>query len=230
MMNNLPKHVAFIMDGNARWAKINNVTKAAGHKAGSMTAKMVVETCLKIGIKYVTLYTFSSENWQRPVGEIKILMNLLTLYIKREIKNIISYGVKLNVVGNRSNLPDSLNLLLDNAIEETKNNDKMSLSLAISYGGRQEIIDACQKVINNGVDIVTEELFKDYMYDPCMPDVDLMIRTGGMLRISNFLLWQMAYAELLFLEKYWPDLLPEDIERAIDDYQLRIRNFGARSD
>lgn len=229
-MKNKLQHIAIIMDGNNRWAKENDLPKAAGHKKGAKAAKEVVKHVAELGIPYCTLFAFSSENWQRPKGEVSILMSLLRYYVKNEINYLHKNNVRLKVIGQVERLDDSLSKDITNAVELTKDNTALTLCLAFSYGGRNEIVDACQKILDSGAKMVDEELFASNLYDPEMPDVDMLIRPSGVSRISNFLLWQSAYAELFFIEKKWPDFTPQDIDLCIKEYNSRIRTFGRRED
>jgi len=222
------KHLAIIMDGNARWAKAVGVSKAEGHKKGSEAAKRILPIAAELNIPYLTLYAFSSENWQRPEDEVSTLIKLLAYYVKTETKSMHKNGVRLKVIGNLARLPQDLKNQIGKAVELTKHNDKLTLCLAFSYGGRSEIVEACRSAMVAGDKDISEETFSKYLYDPEMPDVDLLIRTSGVLRMSNFLLWQSAYAELYFLDKCWPDFGKEDLVAAIEDYSQRTRNFGGR--
>lgn len=222
----LPIHLAIIMDGNGRWSKQYSLPKKAGHKKGADSAKKIVEYCKKIGIKYLTLYTFSSENWYRPEAEVSDLMDLLRNYLKSDIKKLVNEGIKILVIGDKSKLAQDIQDLIVEVEAASKNND-FTLLLAISYGGRDEIQNAatlmCKDAIqNNNTDLKIE----DYLYTRNVPYPDLLIRTGGDYRISNFLLWQIAYAELYFTEKLWPDFEHNDIDEAISSYRERIRKFG----
>jgi len=221
-------HLAIIMDGNARWAELHGKTKAEGHKKGAETAKALLPVAAKLGVKYLTLYAFSSENWQRPADEVSVLINLLSYYVKSETKILNENGIKLKIIGNLTKLSGNLQEKILKAVEATKDNNKMTVTIAFGYGGRDEIIQACQKIIDSEVKTITEEQFKNFLYDPEMPDVDLLIRTGGLFRISNFLLWQIAYAELFFSNKFWPDFTEQDLQTAITDYSNRKRSFGVR--
>ena len=221
-------HLAIIMDGNARWAKQHNKAKAEGHKRGAEAAKSLIPHMTRLGIKYLTLYTFSSENWQRPADEVSILMSLLSRYILNETKILTKYGIKLKVIGHLEKLPNSLQQKIKVAVDNTKDNEQATLCIAFSYGSRAEIVDAFAKAAYEGETKITEDNFKNFLYDPKMPDVDLLIRTGNVYRISNFLLWQLAYAELYFSDKFWPEFTINDLELALEDYSNRQRNFGAR--
>ncbi|GAB4165760.1 MAG: polyprenyl diphosphate synthase [Rickettsiaceae bacterium] len=221
-------HLAIIMDGNARWAKTQGKTKAEGHKKGAEVAKALLPHLSRLGINYLTLYAFSSENWQRPEEEVSILISLLSQYILNETKLLNKYGIRLKVIGNLSRLSAALQLKIAAAVKDTANNTNTTVCVAFSYGGRSEIVDACQKVISSEIQQVTESNFKNFLYDPEMPDVDLLIRTSGVYRISNFLLWHLAYAELYFLDKFWPEFTIYDLEKAIENYSARQRTFGIR--
>lgn len=223
-------HLAIIMDGNARWARERGLPKSDGHKKGAETAKSLLPAATKLGIKYLTLYAFSSENWRRPASEVSILLKLLSYYVKNETKILSKYQIKLRVIGNLEKLSPTLKEEINNAVALTKNNNKMIVTIAFGYGGRAEIVDACQKAIDSGAQKMSEENFAKFLYDPEMPDVDLLIRPGGLYRISNFLLWQIAYAELYFTEKYWPDFNEDDLKAAIEDFKQRKRSFGGRID
>lgn len=226
---NKVNHLAIIMDGNARWALEKGLPKSEGHRAGANRAKKLLPDFIALNIPYVTLYTFSSENWRRSKTEVTFLLKLLRDYLKNETASLHKNGVKIKIIGRLDLLDTALQKQIHDAIELTKhNNNKITLCLAFSYGGRAEIVDACQKIINSGKTEISENEFANYLYDPEMPDVDLLIRTSGVCRISNFLLWQAAYAELYFLPKYWPDFDTQDILDALNDYSRRKRNFGAR--
>lgn len=227
-MNYNIKHLAILMDGNARWANANNLTKAEGHKQGIEVAKKLIPVISEIGIPYLTLYAFSWENWQRPAEEINVLMKLLSFYIQSETNNLYKNGIKLRFIGNLEKLSLKLRDQIYKAVELTKDNNKMTLCVAFSYGSRTEIIDACQKIINAGISKVNEEVFRKFLYDPEMPDVDLIIRPSGEYRISNFLLWQAAYAEFYFSQKFWPEFDKEELNNALESYSKRVRRFGSR--
>ncbi len=232
----LPIHLAVIMDGNGRWAKLKGLFRTAGHEKGANAVKEVVEGCGDLGIQYLTLYAFSTENWNRPKMEVKTLMNLLVSSLKKEIKTLEDNGIRLNAIGNINALPSKANKELREVMEKTKNNDKMILTLALSYGSREEITQAvkelCNKVKNNIISIekIDETVINEHLYTQNLPDVDLLIRTSGEQRISNFLLWQIAYAELYFTEVLWPDFNKENLFEAIINYQNRERRFGKTSD
>ncbi|EOD00611.1 isoprenyl transferase [Caldisalinibacter kiritimatiensis] len=231
-MNNLPKHIAIIMDGNGRWAKKRFMHRSAGHKAGVETVKEIVKAAGDIGIEYLTLYAFSTENWYRPKEEVDFLMKLLVDYLRKELNVLHENNVRINVIGNLDKLPEIPRQEVYKAIEKTKGNTKLKLNIALNYGGRSEIITAVKECINdvknNIIDIhsIDEELFKKYLYTKDQPDPDLLIRPGGEYRVSNFLLYQMAYTEFWFSDIYWPDFKREDFFKAILDYQKRERRFG----
>ena len=222
------KHLAIIMDGNARWAASSNLSKAEGHKKGAEVAKELILQSLELNIPYITLYTFSSENWQRPKDEVSLLMKLLNYYVENEIKTLHKHQIRLKIVGNLDKINSELKNKILHSAELTKHNEKMTVCLAFSYGSREEIAQACQKIVNSGIKQISEEIVSQFLYDKEMPDVDLYIRTGGFFRMSNFLLWQAAYAELYFFDKFWPDFSIDDLKLAIEDYSKRTRNFGGR--
>ncbi|MBD3583866.1 isoprenyl transferase [Flavobacterium selenitireducens] len=233
---NLPKHLAIIMDGNGRWAKQKGMMRAFGHENGAKSVRMAVETCAKLGIENLTLYAFSSENWNRPKLEVDMLMKLLMKSLKSELKTLQENNIKLNCIGNLDMLPKGTKRELEDAIEKTKNNSRMTLTLALSYGSREELTSAVKqiatKVKNNiiVIDEVDESIINQHLYTHNLPDVDLLIRTSGEHRISNFLLWQIAYAELYFTDVLWPDFKEEDLFQAIISYQKRERRFGKTSE
>jgi undecaprenyl diphosphate synthase len=221
-------HMAIIMDGNARWSKLKGKSKAEGHKKGAEIARSLLPHLSRLGINYLTLYTFSSENWQRPEEEVSFLINLLGKYVLNETKTLNEYGIKLKVIGNLNKLSYNLQKKIEDAIIATENNQEATVCIAFSYGAREEIVNALQKAIDYKMEKITEDNFKKLLYDEEMPDVDLLIRTSGVYRISNFLLWQLAYAELYFLDKFWPDFNISDLEAAIENYTTRQRTFGTR--
>lgn len=233
---NLPKHLAIIMDGNGRWAKQQGLMRTVGHENGSKSVRVAVETCAKLGIENLTLYAFSTENWNRPKLEVEILMKLLINSLKSELKSLIENDIKLLTIGNTERLPKSAHKKLLDVIEKTKNNQRMTLTIALSYGSREEIIhavkDISSKVKNNiiSVDSIDESIINQHLYTRNLPDVDLLIRTSGEHRISNFLLWQIAYAELYFTNVLWPDFGEDDLYEAIISYQNRERRFGKTSE
>ena len=222
------KHLAIIMDGNARWAKHNDLSKAEGHKKGANVAKELVPKIIDLNIPYLTLYAFSSENWQRPKEEVSIIMKLLSYFVENEIKTLHKHQIKLKIIGNLDKVDSALRNKIIDAAKLTQHNTKMTVCIAFSYGSRAEIVYACQQIIDSGEKQISEENFSKFLYDKDMPDVDLLIRPGGVYRMSNFLLWQAAYAELYFTDKFWPDFSINDIKEAIENYSKRKRNFGGR--
>ena len=234
--DNLPKHLAIIMDGNGRWAKQKGLLRAFGHENGTKSVRLAVETCAKLGIENLTLYAFSTENWNRPKLEVDLLMKLLINSLKNELKTLTENNIRLHAIGNLDMLPKSAKKELSEVIETTKTNTRMTLTLALSYGSREEIIsvvkEISEKVKNNiiSIDSIDESIINQHLYTRNLPDVDLLIRTSGEHRISNFLLWQIAYAELYFTSVLWPDFKEEDLYEAIISYQKRERRFGKTSE
>jgi undecaprenyl diphosphate synthase len=234
--DNLPKHLAIIMDGNGRWAKQKGLLRAFGHENGTKSVRVTVESCAKLGIENLTLYAFSTENWNRPKLEVDTLMKLLINSLKNELKTLTENRIRLHAIGNLDLLPKSAQKELLEVIETTKNNSRMTLTLALSYGSREEIISAVKqisdKVKNNiiSIDSIDESIINQHLYTRNLPEVDLLIRTSGEHRISNFLLWQIAYAELYFTPVLWPDFKEEDLYEAIISYQKRERRFGKTSE
>lgn len=230
--NNIPKHVAIIMDGNGRWAKERALSRSAGHRAGIDRVKEVIKAASELGIKVVTLFAFSTENWARPKGEVNLLMRALNNFLDRQINELDKNNIRLIVIGQNSPIPRYLLAKIKKAQEKTKDNTGLVFALALNYGSRQEIVDAIKKFTNAvikgeaGLEDLDTENFSSYLYTAGLPDPDLLIRTGGEMRISNFLLWQLSYAELYFPEKYWPDFGKEGLEKAIEIYQKRERRFG----
>ncbi len=233
---NLPQHLAIIMDGNGRWAKQKGLLRALGHENGTKSVRTTVETCAKLGIKNLTLYAFSTENWNRPKLEVDTLMKLLVSSLRKELKTLQENDIRLNSIGNLSKMPKSILKELNEVIEKTKNNSRMTLTLALSYGSREELLNVVKnisdKVKNNiiSIDAIDESIINEHLYTHNLPDVDLLIRTSGEHRISNFLLWQIAYAELFFTDVLWPDFTEEHLYEAIISYQKRERRFGKTSE
>ena len=222
-------HVAIIMDGNARWAKSQGLIRAQGHQRGAAVIKDLLSYAIDLDIKYLTLYAFSSENWHRSNEEVKTLLKILQYYLTKELNSLAEAGIRLKIIGNFTKLSKNLQEQIACAVEQTKNNDKITLCIAFSYGGRQEIVDACSKILALESKLpIDEDIFSQYLYETTMPNVDILIRTGGMQRISNFLLWQIAYAEIFFIDKYWPEFNKEDLIKVLAEYRDRIRNFGRR--
>ena len=232
----LPKHLAIIMDGNGRWAKQQGLLRALGHESGTKSVKVIIEASAKLGIEFLTLYAFSTENWNRPKLEVETLMRVLINSLKKELTTLQKNNIKLSAIGNLEQLPKSAQKELLDVIEKTKNNTKMTLTLALSYGSRDEIVNAvrniCSKVKNNiiSIDTIDDSIINEHLYTQNLPDVDLLIRTSGEHRISNFLLWQIAYSELYFTDILWPDFKEEDLYEAIISYQKRERRFGKTSE
>ncbi|MFS4456468.1 isoprenyl transferase [Maribacter sp. 2304DJ31-5] len=233
---NLPEHLAIIMDGNGRWAKEKGKHRIFGHENGVKTVRTVVENCTKMGIKYLTLYTFSTENWNRPRIEVETLMRLLVSSLRKELKTFNKNNIRLNTIGDISALPKKAQRELSEVMEKTKENTAMTLTLALSYGSRQELQSAIKaiafKVKNNIIspEKIDETIINNHLYTQNLPDVDLLIRTSGEHRISNFLLWQIAYAELYFIDVFWPDFSEHHLVEAIKNYQNRERRFGKTSE
>jgi len=228
----LPKHIAIIMDGNGRWARKRGLLRTAGHRAGVKTVKKIVRIAGDIGLKYLTLFTFSTENWKRPKDEVSAIMRLLEQTTKRELSELLENNVRLIATGNIENLPSKKREVLLDAIERTKNNTGLILNLALSYSGRAEILQAIRNIAADlsskkiNPDEINDELFSSYLQTNGLPDPDLLIRTSGEMRISNFLLWQTAYTELYVTDVLWPDFTEDDFLKAIADYQRRDRRFG----
>lgn len=235
-LNHLPNHVAIIMDGNGRWAKQRGKPRTYGHKQGVTAVREAAESAAEIGVKYLTLYAFSTENWKRPKFEIDALMHLLLQTIHKETRTLNKNKIRLHAIGNLDSLPESIHDQLIQTMYETAGNDRMTLTLALSYSSRWEIIEAVKSVASDLADskITAEDITADF-FSTCLPsyplpEPELLIRTGGEFRVSNFLLWQIAYTELFFSQKYWPDFRKEDLYEAIYNYQHRERRFGKTSD
>ncbi len=232
----LPRHIAIIMDGNGRWAKRRNQPRVFGHRQGAKSVRKVVEAAARLGINNLTLYAFSTENWNRPKHEIKTLMKLLVNALKNELGLMMKNNIRLNAIGHTDMMPTNVQQELQEVLDETKENSGLVLTLALSYGARQEILRAVQeishKVKNNiiSVENVDDNIINKHLYTQNLPDVDLLIRTSGEVRISNFLLWQIAYAELYFTDELWPDFNETSLHKAITDYQKRERRFGKTSE
>ena len=232
----LPNHVAIIMDGNGRWAKKQGLLRVIGHESGTKSVREAVEASAELGIKHLTLYAFSTENWNRPKLEVQTLMKLLVKALKKEIKTLQDNNIKLSAIGSLKDLPKKAHRELLDVIEKTKNNSNMTLTLALSYGSREEIVNVIKelslKVKNNiiSAESIDESIINNHLYTQNLPDVDLLIRTSGEHRISNFLLWQIAYAELYFTDILWPDFKKENLYEALINYQNRERRFGKTSE
>lgn len=226
---NVPNHIAIIMDGNGRWAKNQNKPRVFGHKAGANTLRKLMEYCNKIGVTYLTVYAFSTENWKRSQEEVDALMFLFKSYIKSERENLLKNKIRFMVSGREEGVNPSLMEAIKELEEVTSKDYEMTLNIAFNYGGRAEIIDAVNKILKDGKASVTEEKFSKYLYND-IPDPDLVIRTSGEFRISNFLLWQIAYSEIYITDKYWPDFDEEEMDKALLSYSKRERRFGGRLD
>ena len=231
---NLPNHIAIIMDGNRRWAKERGMKPTEGHKVGAETLENIVSYCNEIGIKFLTVFAFSTENWKRSKEEVGILMNLLRVYLEKLTKRANSENVKIQMIGEIEAFEEDIKKSMYRIMERTKNNTGLTLNIALNYGGRLELINALKKIaykIKDGeiqTDSITEETIGLELYTSKQPDPDLLIRTSGEQRLSNFLLWQLAYTELYFTNKYWPDFTSQDLEEAIKEYQKRNRRFGGK--
>ena len=228
----LPRHVAIIMDGNGRWATRNSLPRSSGHRKGAKTVQMAVEVCCRLGISHLTLFAFSSENWKRPASEVQTLMGLLRFYLRDEIDKLFDAGIRLRVIGDRQKLEEDIQTLIHLAENRTKINNKLNLSVALNYGGRQEIIQAVKKIVTDvtfekfDIDNLDEQKFETYLETVGIPEPDLLIRTSGERRISNFLLWQCAYSELVFVDTLWPDFEEQDFLLAIKEFSERDRRYG----
>ena len=235
-ITNYPKHLAIIMDGNGRWAKKQGLLRAYGHEKGVQTVRQVVEYCVEHRIPYITLFAFSTENWKRPALEVKALMELLVKFLKKEVDNLHKNNVRLKTIGNLDRFPPKPREALLASIDKLKNNTGLTLTLALNYGAREEILTAIKEIaakVKEGTLIantITETTLQKHLYTYDLPDVDLLIRTSGEERISNFLLWQIAYAELYFTEVLWPDFTKKHLEEALSNYQNRERRFGKTSE
>ena len=223
----LPTHIAIIMDGNGRWAKKRSLPRTAGHVAGAKTFKTIARYCNKIGLKYLTVYAFSTENWKRPEDEVKSIMNLLRDYLK-DAENFKDENIKVNFIGDRTPLAEDIKALMKKNEDGSKDATGLTLNIAINYGGRDEITNAVKKIVNSGVNAedITEDLISQNLYTYGIPDPDLIIRPSGEYRLSNYLIWQSAYAEYWFSDILWPDFTPQHLEKAINDYNHRNRRFG----
>lgn len=229
---NLPRHIAIIMDGNGRWAKQRGLPRVAGHAQGANTVRVIVEACARLGIKALTLYTFSTENWSRPQEEIDILMKMLKEHLKKELPRLEKNNIRFNTIGETHALPADVQQQIDRAKDRTRANQGLVLTLALNYGSRAEILNAVKRIIedarsgNVNAQAITEGRFEEYLYTRDLPPLDLLIRTSGEMRLSNFLLWQLSYSEIYVTKKLWPDFTKEDLEEAIADFNKRQRRFG----
>ena len=229
-LDRLPRHIAVIMDGNGRWAKKRRLPRIAGHRAGIRAVRQAVEACARLGVPYLTLYAFSVENWKRPHAEISLLMSLLREYLKKEIDELNKQNIRLGVIGRIGELPKPVQQDLENALASTRQNTGLRLTLALNYGARAELVDAVRNLVesakHNGALAIDEATLGKHLYTHDLPDPDLLIRTSGEMRISNFLLWQIAYSEIWVTETLWPDFTQNDLFQAIIDYQKRERRYG----
>jgi undecaprenyl diphosphate synthase len=227
-LDRLPRHIAVIMDGNGRWARERRLPRAAGHRAGIDAVREIVEVCARLELDVLTLYAFSKENWKRPRSEVKTLMTLLKEYVRRELDSLRDNNIKLRIIGRMADLPEGAQQELERALEQTRDNSGLQLNIALSYGGRSEIVEACRAIVESGVrpDEVDEQLVASHLSTSGQPDPDLLIRTSGELRVSNFLLWQIAYAEMWVTETRWPDFRRLHLFQALLDYQRRERRYG----
>ena len=222
------KHIAIIMDGNRRWAKEHNLPSAAGHKKGVTSLRNVVRACDEFGIKYLTVYAFSTENWKRSKEEVDFLMDLVAVTLKNELDDMDKENVKISFIGDRSRLSDRLQKVTSNAQDKTKNNSGVNLQIALNYGSRDEIVNAVKSIIDNGYksDDITADVISKYLYTKDIPDPDILIRTGGEKRISNYLLWQIAYSEVIVVEEYWPEFDRCSLLKCIEEFNRRQRRYG----
>lgn len=225
----VPQHIAIIMDGNGRWAKRRGMPRAAGHRAGVENIRRIVQACEALGVQYLTVYAFSTENWNRPGPEVNILMSLFAEFIDRETRELHQEGVRIRHLGTTDRLSSVLQQKVSYALDLTQHNTRMTLAVALNYGGRADIVQAVRELVAEGVsaDTITEELIGEHLYTRDMPDPDLIIRTAGEFRLSNFLIWQAAYAEYYSSPVFWPDFGPEELRQAIAAYGQRERRFGA---
>ncbi len=225
---NIPKHIAIIMDGNGRWAQKRNLPRTAGHRAGMEALHRIVEAASDLGVKYLTVYAFSTENWKRSDKEVNFLMDLAVEYFFKELKELDEKNVKVQLIGKREYLPLKVQIAALEMEEQTQDNTGLVLSVALNYGGRDEIVETLKEILNDEVpyDQITEELISSYLYTGDLPDPDLLIRTGGEKRLSNFLLWQLSYAEFIFIDTFWPDCDKDFLINMIKEYQNRNRRYG----
>jgi len=225
----IPEHLAIIMDGNRRWAKEKNISNVTeGHRVGADRLDEIVEECGDLGVKFLTVYTFSTENFKRGADELKMLFDLFVDFAVNKRKKLIEKGVRVRLLGKLELFPDFVRKAMEDLLSATEGGEELVLSLCFGYGGRQELLDACSALMNDGVkaDELTEDKFEEYLYTKGMPDVDVMIRTGGAMRVSNFLPWQISYAEMFFVDKYWPDFSKEELYKVLEEFEERERRFG----
>lgn len=232
----IPKHIAIIMDGNGRWAKQHALGRISGHKKGAEAVRTVTRTCRELGVTYLTLYAFSVDNWSRPATEVNALMNLLAQYLASELAEMQQTGIRLNIIGDISRIKPSVREIIGEVLKKTAGNREMVLTLALNYGGRDDMINAIKRLFEDfqsgrcSKENLTKDIFAEYLSTAAMPDPDLLIRTSGEYRLSNFLLWQAAYTEFYFTEVLWPDFAKADLLAAIEDFQKRERRFGKTSE
>jgi undecaprenyl diphosphate synthase len=230
--NNLPRHIAIIMDGNGRWAKMRGLPRVMGHKVGIESVRVIVKECVRLNVEVLTLYAFSAENWKRPRKEVETLMRFLHQFLQKEVDELNSNNIRLNAIGRWQELPPFVRDMLMKTIARLKDNTGLILNLALNYGGRSEIVDGIKGVVKDiregrvDEEEINEEMFCKYLYTANLPDPDLLIRTSGEMRVSNFLLYQISYSEIYVTSKLWPDFRKEDLDKAIMDYQKRIRRYG----
>ncbi|MEG0328664.1 MAG: isoprenyl transferase [Erysipelothrix sp.] len=220
------KHVAIIMDGNGRWAKKQKKTRSFGHYYGSENVREIALRALDMGVEVITLYAFSTENWKRPQEEIDYLMKLPAIFFEKFLKELMERGIRIETIGDLTKIPERTRKVMENAVERTKNNDKLVLNFALNYGSRDEIVRAVNRIADSGISNISERDFSLYLDTKDLPDVDLLIRTGGEQRLSNYLLWQLAYAELMFVDEPWPEFGPDEFEACLVDFDSRNRRFG----
>lgn len=227
--NKVPQHIGYILDGNRRWAKKHGLPTYEGHLAGYGALEEVIDATAEAGVKYISFYTWSTENWSRAEEEVRGIMKLIRRLFKTDIKRFVQKGYKLVVLGGRENLPDDICQMIDEAEEASKDGTKATLAMCFNYGGQQEIVRAAQRIAAEGIDPneVTAEQFEKYLDHPDIPPCDLIVRTSGEQRLSNFMLWRSAYSEFIFLEKFWPDMRPSDVTAIIEEYNQRSRRYGA---
>ncbi|MFV0440033.1 MAG: isoprenyl transferase [Lachnospirales bacterium] len=232
--NRIPNHIAIIMDGNGRYAKKRFIPKKMGHKAGAETLRTITDYCLDIGVKVVTAYVFSTENWRREQGEVNDIMDLLREYISKFKKDVKKKNVKIKIIGDMTRLDEDIQKELESLIYESKDKEGLTLNLAINYGGRDEIVRATKKLVvdykDKDIDLITEDVFESYLDSAHCKNPDLLIRTSGEYRISNFMIWQLAYSEFYYSDKLWPEFSKDDVDLAIESYNKRDRRFGGRND
>ena len=220
------KHIAIVMDGNGRWATKRNKKRTVGHYYGSENVRNIALEALDMGVEVITLYAFSTENWKRPEKEIEFLMKLPAVFFDKFLEELMEKGIAISTIGDLSKIPEKTRKVMEEAVEKTKHNSKLTLNFALNYGSRDEIVRATQKIIDDGHKEVTEDLITSYLDTAQFPDIDLLIRTGGDKRLSNYLLWQLAYSELLFLDMQWPDFTREEFRKSVQAFQDRERRFG----